>query len=211
MHRLILSAFVLWASGALADDCDPSRIKEELIARSILDQEARRALMASPNEKELSHRALRVDTDNTDYMRSLLATCGWPKRSLVGEEAAKAAWLLTQHADMDPQHQVAAARLMKHAVLAKEADPARLALLVDRNRRLSDQPQVYGMQFYTAQDDVIRFFDIVTPAQLDARRAEIGLEPFFCYAISLSKRHANQPLEWPAGVLLVHDDCRDAS
>jgi len=35
----------------------------------------------------------------------LLASRGWPERTLVGEEAAQAVWLLAQHADYDPIQQ----------------------------------------------------------------------------------------------------------
>lgn len=143
-------------------------------------------------------------------MRSVLARCGWPKRSEVGEEAAKAAWRLTQHADMDPEYQVLAARQLKYAVLSGEATAWDLAVLVDRNRRLTDQPQVYGMQFMTTSGKTIRFYDIVTPSELDARRKAIGLAPFHCWATGISKQNGGASVEWPAHVLFAPQDCSDA-
>lgn len=150
---------------------------------------------------------LRLDTGNAGFMRSILASCGWPEQSTVGEEAAKAAWLLTQHADMDPQYQVLAGQQMKHAVLAGEADPQRLALLIDRNRRLTDQPQVYGMQYFKNARGALEFYDIVTPAKLDERREEIGLGSFYCWALRLSSENGHGALIWPAGVLFVPSSC----
>ena len=142
-------------------------------------------------------------------MRTVLAKCGWPERSEVGKKAAHAAWLLTQHADMDPQYQVLAAQQMKYAVLGGEADALDLAVLVDRNRRLTNLPQVYGMQFMTTPGGVIRFYDIVTPSQLDARRKKIGLPSFYCWALHISRQHGNVALEWPTGVLFSPRECTD--
>jgi hypothetical protein len=212
MRRYLLLATMAaaWASSSFAQDCTPAALRSELTERAERDQDARKALFASPGSKKLNDEVLRIDADNTSFMRSVLAECGWPKQSVVGEEAATAAWLLTQHADMDPQYQVLAAQQMKHAVLAKEASPQRLALLVDRNRRLTDQPQVYGMQFFTGSDNIIRFYDIVTPGQLDARRAEIGLISFYCHALQIAQENGNAPIEWPAGVLLAPSDCAAA-
>lgn len=105
-----------------AQDCG-EKLKQTLLLRATADQEARKALQATPPSKNALDVALKTDADNTKYMRQVLAQCGWPKKSVVGADAAKAAWLLTQHADMDPQYQVLAAQQMKHAVLAKEAEP----------------------------------------------------------------------------------------
>jgi hypothetical protein len=206
-----IPVLLLWCAPALAADCFPASIQKELARRLELDQSARSALADDPVPKEANERALRVDADNTAYMRELLAKCGWPRQSRVGKDAARTAWLLTQHADMDPQYQALAAQQMKYAVLAKEADPKRLALLVDRNRRLTDQPQVYGMQFYVGPDKVVRFYDIITPRKLDARRVEIGLGSFYCWALQLSRDNGGAAIEWPAGVLFVPTECGDGS
>ncbi len=168
-------------------------------------------MIASPESKEALDAVLRIDAENTAYMRRVLAQCGWPKKSIVGPEAAKAAWRLTQHADMDPEYQVLAARQLKYAVLSKEAEPWDLAVLVDRNRRLNDLPQVYGMQFFSAPDGAIEFYSIVSPAQLDSRRKEIGLPSFFCWATRLSKSNNGAAIRWPVGILVRPEECGDAT
>ncbi len=203
----LVLAVLATAAPSFAGDCTADALRKELTERAAEDQSARAALLASPGSNEVGDRVLRIDADNTAFMRSVLAECGWPRQSVVGEDAATAAWLLTQHADMDPQYQAMAAQAMKYAVLAKEASPVRLALLVDRNRRLTDQPQVYGMQTFTGTDGVVRFFDIVTPERLDARRAEIGLVPFYCHALEVSRQNGDAPVAWPEGVLFVPADC----
>jgi hypothetical protein len=80
-------------------------------------------------------------------------------------------------------------------------------LLVDRTRRLSHQPQVYGMQFMALPGKRIRFFDIVSPAELDDRRREIGLPPFYCWAHQVSRENEGASLEWPDGVLFAPQPC----
>jgi hypothetical protein len=205
MSRLISLLLLLSiARCAMSQDCGPD-LKASLIKRGAEDQAVRNAYLATPS-KETNDAALRTDADNTAYMRRILTECGWPKMSVVGEEAAKAAWLLTQHADMDPQYQVLAAQQMRYAVLAKEADGLRLAELVDRNRLLNNQPQVYGLNSFL-NAGVIEFYDIVSPGKLDSRRKEIGLTPFFCWAVRVSKEHNGAPIRWPTGVLFQPDQC----
>ena len=210
MARFFPVALILWPAISLAQDCTADSLRHELLQRNELDQEGRARLMANPGSEDALEDVLRIDRENTAYMRSLLAACGWPRRSEVGEQAARAAWRLTQHADMDPQYQVLASQQLKWAVLSDEADARDLAVLVDRNRRLNDQPQVYGMQFARGPEGVIRFYDIVNPGYLDARRKEIGLVSFYCWALQAAKSNGGAALEWPAGVLFSPQDCAES-
>lgn len=210
MRNIILIASLACSCSALAVDCTPSLLRTELLQRKATDQAARERLRSSPppSKADFTH-VLAVDAENTKFMRSVVAKCDWPKISIVGEDAAHAAWLLTQHADMDPEYQVLAARSMEVAVHLKEADASRLSLLVDRNRRLNHLPQVYGNQFEKGDDGTVRFFAIVSPHALDARRKEIGLSPFYCVAMKASALNNGAPLEWPTGVLFVPTTCPD--
>ncbi len=210
MKTSVFFVLLLAAStNAVAQDCTSSLTKE-LLERKAKDQSARKALTAEPRSKELNEAALAIDRENTIFMRRVLAKCGWPKKSIVGAEAAKAAWLLTQHADMDPEYQVLASRQLKYAVYAKEAEPWDLAVLVDRNRVLTDQPQVYGMQFFSDPEGTIEFYDIVSPAKLDERRKEIGLPSFYCWVSSLSKDSESAKIRWPTGVAFQYSECKSA-
>ncbi len=210
MKILVFSVLLLAAStNAMAQECTSS-LAEQLLQRNAKDQAARKVLMAEPRSKALNEAVLAIDKENTAFMRRTLTKCGWPKNSVVGHEAAKAAWRLTQHADMDPEYQVLASRELKYAVFAKEAQPWDLAVLVDRNRRLNDQPQVYGMQFFSHPEGTIEFYDIVNPAKLDERRKEIGLTSFYCWASSLSKKNESVRIRWPTGVNFQYSDCESA-
>ncbi|SER63246.1 hypothetical protein SAMN05421870_10379 [Streptomyces qinglanensis] len=57
---------------------------------------------------------------------------GWPTAEPVGEEAARAAWLIAQHTDRQLDVQRRALRLMRQAVSAGRASPRDLAFLHDR-------------------------------------------------------------------------------
>jgi hypothetical protein len=210
MKIVALCGLLLVSSApTFAQDCGAS-LREELLRRNAADQSARNALTSTPTSKELNETVLQIDQDNTSFMRGVLSQCGWPKKSVVGPDAAKAAWRLTQHADMDPEYQVIASRELKYAVFAREAEPWDLAVLVDRNRRLNDLPQVYGMQYFAGPGGAIEFYDIVTPAKLDSRRKEIGLPPFFCWVSDISKNNKSASIRWPADVSLQFMECQDA-
>ncbi len=207
-------AFLLAAYGCYASavDCSPEALRVELIERRDNDQTARKALLAtSPPTRERIAAVLAIDAANTEFMRSVIESCEWPKASDVGEDGAQAAWLLVQHADQSPGVQVEAARKMRVAVASGEADSFRFGILVDRNRRLTDLPQVYGHQFEKGSDGVIRFFDIVSPHNLDARRKEIGLKSFYCFVLEVSRTNNGVSFEWPDGVPFVPESCSDGS
>lgn len=206
--KALITAVLLFAIPLTvsAQSCRISALQSELAKRTDIDQAARKQLQAKPGNKAALDHALAVDADNTAWMRKMVAKCGWPKESLVGKEAAHHAWLLTQHADMAPDYQVYAAEKLKAAVLEHEAEPWDLAVLVDRNRRLQGNLQVYGMQFRNDESGTIVFFPMEAPESLDARRKEIGLESFYCWAHKVSGKNKT-PIQWPAGVLFKPEDC----
>jgi len=84
-------------------------------------------------------------------------------------------------------------------VLAGEANGKFFASLVDRNRLMQKRPQLYAMDFSILEKAKIVFSPIEAPESLNARRREIGLEPFVCYinAMTLQKK---LPAVWPEGV-----------
>ena len=129
---------------------------------------------------DLAERWQRVDQDNTEWLADLLASRGWPGRTLVGDEAAQAAWLLAQHADDDPVQQRAFLAALRSAVTSGEASTSDLAYLEDRVRVNAGRPQLYGTQF-TIVDGMLEPHPIEDRGRLDERRAQVGLEPFADY------------------------------
>ncbi len=122
----------------------------------------------------------RVDTGNTRWLAGILAMRGWPGRTMAGEDGARAAWLLAQHADRDLDLQRTFLEALRGAVAQGEASLANLAYLEDRVRVADGRPQLYGTQF-TVTDGEFGPCPIEDPDRLDERRAEAGLDPFAAY------------------------------
>lgn len=201
--------FILASLLAASSDsqCHWPTIAAVLDARAEADQAARDVLVRDVHAAGATDIAVQIDLQNRQWLRPVLQACGWPEVSVVGEQAAKSAWLIAQHADMDPDFQLFAAGLMKVAVLRHEADGKLLALLVDRNARMQKQPQTYGMQ-YRLENGVVRFLPIKDPAHLDDRRKEIGLEPFACHVHEVQRDNNNGNVEWPDGVPRGASSCK---
>ncbi|HEY6508099.1 MAG TPA: DUF6624 domain-containing protein [Vicinamibacterales bacterium] len=107
----------------------------------------------------------------------LLAEHGWPGRALVNEDGAAAAWLLLQHAILDPPLMRGAVPLLERAVEAHDADSRHLAFLVDRIRTMEGKPQLYGTSHDWDAAGQLSPVPIEEPAAVDERRRHVGLEP----------------------------------
>lgn len=81
-----------------------------------------------------------------DRLGEIMDEYGWPTAERVGEEAARAAWLIAQHADRQLNVQRRALQLMRQAVAAGSASPRELAFLHDRTLVNEGRKQVYGTQ-----------------------------------------------------------------
>lgn len=121
-----------------------------------------------------------IDRDNTRRMREIVAEHGWPTRSLVGEDGAQAAWLLVQHADLDPDFQLRCLELMR-ATPAGEVAPDHLAYLSDRVAVNAGRPQEYGTQF-RFDGERMAPAPLREPETVDERRRAMGLCSLALYA-----------------------------
>jgi hypothetical protein len=92
----------------------------------------------------------------------------------VGERASKAAWLLVQHADLDPAFQKQCLPLLEKTVAAGEGSAKDLAYLTDRVLVAEGKPQRYGTQFHNVEGKLVPR-PIEDEANVDARRAAVGL------------------------------------
>ncbi|MFF2807011.1 DUF6624 domain-containing protein [Streptomyces sp. NPDC058000] len=86
-----------------------------------------RTLNASIHQTGEYEDLARIDAENTSWIKTItiIAERGWPGTALVGEQGADEAWLLVQHADLDPDFQHQALQQLKAAA---EAGDARLTL-----------------------------------------------------------------------------------
>lgn len=81
---------------------------------------------------EIAIAMARRDHDNTEWLKGVVASQGWPTRTKVGDSAATVAWLLVQHADADPAFQARALRLMEPLAATGEVNKKNYAYLYDR-------------------------------------------------------------------------------
>lgn len=163
------------------------QVGRELARMAAEDQRIRRApkgsarKMVRPLDAKRALEYRRIDGDNTERLRRILAEDGWPGSSLVGEQGAHHAWLIAQHADHDPAFQREALDLLREAVARSEARPRELAYLTDRVRVNEGREQIFGTQMRPDENGMPIPQPIEDPERLDERRAEVGLEPFDQY------------------------------
>jgi hypothetical protein len=116
-----------------------------------------------------------IDRRNQMVLKTLIPADGWFGRSEYGEDAARAAWLITVHAVKDRKLMRDAAARMAPMVADGEVLPAWYASVVDRLAVLEGRPQRFGTQPVCIAGSWT-VGDVEHPASLDARRAELGLQ-----------------------------------
>jgi hypothetical protein len=209
MKTKLIALFVLLTSSAHAqeakkrEDNQPAvkqpSLRKELLAMMKEDQKVRTAVVKELTEKgasmldnkpitdpavlkvvqETSRKMATVDKKNRTRLKAILAKYGWPGKTLVGKDGAHAAWLLVQHADLDLAFQKKCLKLMKAAPRG-EVEPQDVAYLTDRVLVGEKKKQKYGTQF-EAHKGVLKPRPIEDVANVDKRRAEVGLPPLAEY------------------------------
>lgn len=205
---------LFWAARAGADDAQPPTVRDpalraEMLARRYADQAARKALVefmqrfgpafdpqSLSSDDEAEHVALllsvaEADRANTAWLKEITGRHGWPTISLVGKEAAAAAWLLVQHADFDPKFQRACLERMEKQP-STEVSRRHVAYLTDRVLINEGKPQRYGTQFERAGGRW-RPKPLEDEAGVDQRRAAMDLPPIAEYARSMEKAYGSTP------------------
>lgn len=149
-------------------------LRAEIREMCRVDQELlHKRWMENGDGQELASQITEVTQKNTARMRQIVASHGWPGKTLVGEDGANAAWLLVQHADEDREFQRRCLELM--AAGPEEVSQGNLAYLVDRVCVGEGRPQVYGTQFWTDESGWFGPRPIEDESLVDARRAGVGL------------------------------------
>jgi len=113
---------------------------------------------------------------NLAVLESLIDRYGWPNLSAVGEEAAYAAGNVVNHADLATRQKYLP--MLKAVCERGEGDWSRYAHIFDRTELELGKPQVYGTQM-ERNEETGRYEPqpLLDPAHVDARRAELGMEP----------------------------------
>lgn len=176
-----LTAFLmlLFATFACSSASENEALRAQLLKMAELDQAARSAdQVAGVSDKEMAVAKLnmeiaKLNVEHANRLKSIIAVYGWPGRSLVGNDAARAAWLIVQHADHDPEFQRRVLQILEPLVSTGEVSGSEYAYLWDRTHT----PQRYGTQGECTKDGDWRVREIESPAQVDSRRAAAGLFP----------------------------------
>ncbi len=146
---------------------------------------------ADPRSKEwiqAFERAALVDRRNNEILGPWLKACGWPDARNGGEEREGLVWLLVQHADQDRPLQDFAVGLLRRKVLEGGAPPMHLAYLEDRIAIGRQRPQRYGTQLERTGPCGLELLPLDNREAVDARRAEVGMEPLDLYLREVRKQ-----------------------
>jgi len=139
------------------------RVREELLRAGRLPRDS-----YSPVMREIHER-------NNRRIREIVAEHGWPGRRLVGEDGCEAAWLLVQHAVLEPEFQDSCVPLLEAAVAEGDAPAWQLAYLQDRMLVRRGEPQIYGTQYRMTGTGKSVPFEIADADTVDERRRAVGL------------------------------------
>ncbi|GAA3170158.1 MULTISPECIES: DUF6624 domain-containing protein [Streptomyces] len=151
-------------------------LRAELIGMA--EEDARTAPCANsedPAERLAWHR---LTAEHGDRLRRIMDESGWPTADRVGEAAARAAWLVAQHADRQLDVQRRALQLLEQAVAEGAAGPRELAFLRDRVRVNEGREQLCATQIAGVRDGVPVPWPCAEPDRVDALRAAAGIAPY---------------------------------
>jgi hypothetical protein len=149
---------------------------------------------AARNDTVYIRRLMAEDSLRTERLREIVRLHGWPGRSLVGEEASKAAWLLLQHSSSN-EFQRAMLPLLWEEAERGEIPKSEVAMLNDRVLVREGKPQRYGSSF-SMRDGVFYPDPIEDLDSLEARRAAVGLPPMDVYVKAMGEMF-KVPVVWP--------------
>lgn len=171
LKPLFLASLTLIASCSTSTPAKSDDLKARLLAIAEKDQ----AAVSDPDES--TEAVLRA---HVSELRGIIAVHGWPRISVVGQEAAQAAWLVAQHADFDRAFQREALAMMEPLSMQSEVEPKYVGYLKDRIAVGDGLPQTYGTQ----GDCVGTRWEphpIAEPESVDARRLSLSMQPLETY------------------------------
>jgi hypothetical protein len=119
-----------------------------------------------------------VHVHNAACLRELIAEHGWPGEDIAGEDGAKAAWFIMQHAIGEPEFQRPALVLLQSAAADRRIPAWHVAYLEDRIAIHESRPQRFGTQWVDdPYDGRARPWRLADPEHVNDLRASVGLGP----------------------------------
>jgi hypothetical protein len=154
-------------------------LREELLTMGREDQAIRNQRIqngSDVSDKAIEQRSVAIDAHSTARMKEIVKRYGWPGPELVGRDGADAAFLLIQHSP-ELAFQQAMLPQVRRSYQSGNLSAWNYALLLDRVLTREGRPQVYGMavERWAKREPVL--YPIKDAANVDKRRAKIGLPP----------------------------------
>lgn len=118
------------------------------------------------------------DSINLISIERIISEIGWPKKSIFGDSASYAAFLVLQHCgktNIMEQY----LPILKIASDSNELQKSSLALYIDRLKMFKGEKQIYGTQIvFNDSLQALVPYPIENPQKLDSLRKEAGLKPY---------------------------------
>ena len=163
-----------------ASELSIEEIRAELEAMFDHDRQIVSATYAPEYESQAIQAVRAIDQAHAERLKEIVGCIGWPTRELVGRKATQAAYMVIQHAGHDVDFQNECLSMMVDLVEEGQLPASYVALLTDRIRVFSDQPQVFGTQMRMSRNELgvmvpTPTVPIEDPENLDERRALMGM------------------------------------
>lgn len=158
--------------------------RERLERMAVLDQVGRRALnpidltSLPEGEREAANAAMwaplmAMDDKLLAELLPMVPAEGWFRKSVYGEQAANAAFLIIQHSNLEQWRRFVP--VLEPLVAEGEVDGSQYGLMYDRLALNEGRPQRYGTQMTCKNGKfVVDWDNIEDPDNADARRAAMG-------------------------------------
>ena len=172
---------------------------DESLEKALLDMEARdqalrTELTVSGELNERYHpRMDELHRAHASRLRQIIAVFGWPGHALVGEQGARAAWRIAQHAIGEPDFMRQCRDHIEAAAQNGDVPRWQFAFIDDRIRVYEGRPQRYGTQLRHGPQGVVEPHALENESRINSMRMQAGLPPL---AQALAKARAQPP---PAG------------
>lgn len=121
-----------------------------------------------------------IDSKDKADLKDLLKIYDWFRISIFGKDADGQAWVIVQHADLDPNFQKEVLKILEPLYPIGETSPANYAYLYDRvaaswNDTSKQTLQRYGTQGSCTGPGTWAPIPMEDPDHVDERRAKMGL------------------------------------
>ncbi len=164
-----------------------------LVAAARRDIETRTRLAASGELFKGYHAEMEaVHDENAALLARVFDDIGWPGRQVLGDDGARAAFLILQHAIGHPALQRRGLALMLEVIPQGQANALDAAYLSDRIAIHEGREQAFGTQFDWDANGQLSPAPVREEATLDERRASVGLPPI---ADSIAEMRASAAAE----------------